>query len=99
MTRLIRPIFFSASLLSIFAATFIVQSQAPQVTRGVIRLKVKYKSGEVTKELPRKRFFLIKGSLEENKSLIEQLKQAAVTSRECYYRSHGASEALIKWLK
>jgi hypothetical protein len=67
-------------------------------TRGVLRLKVKYKSGEATKELPRKRFFLIKGTLEENKGLIEKIKQAAPLSRECYYRSKGASGALIKWL-
>lgn len=68
-------------------------------TRGVIRLKVKYKSGDLTKELPRKRFFLIKGSLDQNKNLIERMKATAVVSRECYYRGHGASEALIKWLK
>src|SRR5260221_12876286 len=66
---------------------------------GVIRLKVKYKSGDVTKELPRKRFFLIKGSLADNKTLIEKIKQTGVMSRECYYRGRGASEALIKWLK
>jgi hypothetical protein len=67
--------------------------------RGVIRLKVRYKSGAVTKDLPRKRFFLIKGSLDENRSLVETIKQTSVTSRECYYRSKGASEQLIKWLE
>jgi hypothetical protein len=76
----------------------IAHTQTPQASRGVLRLKVKYKSGEATKELPRKRFFLIKGSLEENKSLIEKLIQTAPLSRDCYYRSKGASEALIKWL-
>lgn len=74
-------------------------TQAPPAPRGVIRLKVKYKSAEITKELPRKRFFLIKGSLEENKGLIEKIKQTVTPSRECYYRSKGASDALIKWLK
>lgn len=86
----------------LFTFTFIFESahtQSPQAARGVIRLKVKYKSGEVTKELSRKRFFLIKGTLEENKSLIEKLRQTNVISRECYYRGKGASEALIKWLK
>src|ERR1041385_7617465 len=80
------------------SASFVAHTQTPQVACGVIRLKVKYKSGGVTKELPRKRFFLIKGSVEENKSLIQQIKQTEVTSRECYYRNHGASDALIKWL-
>ena len=74
-------------------------TQTQPAARGVIRLKVKYKTGDVTKELPRKRFFLIKGSLADNKSLIEKIKQIDVMSRECYYRSHGASEALINWLR
>ena len=87
---------FSACLL--FGVDSVANSQTAQATRGVLRLKVKYKSGEATKELPRKRFFLIKGSLEENKSLIDKIKQTATISRECYYRSKGASEALIKWL-
>jgi hypothetical protein len=76
----------------------VAHTQTPQAARGVIRLKVKYKSGEVTKELPRKRFFLISGSTDQNKSLIETIKQTEVMSRECYYRNHGASGALIKWL-
>ena len=79
-------------------ANFIVHTQTPQALRGVIRLKVKFKSGDITRELPRKRFFLIKGSLDENKGLIEKLKQTGVLSRQCYYRSKGASEALINWL-
>jgi hypothetical protein len=78
----------------LYSAAFVAQTQTPPATQGVIRLKVKFK----TKELPRKRFFLIKGSLDDNKNLIEKIKQTAVMSRECYYRSKGASEALIKWL-
>lgn len=90
---------FYLTCLFPFAFSFVAHTQTPQVGRGVIRLKVKYKSGAATRELPRKRFFLIKGSLEQNSALIQQIKQTEITSRECYYRSHGASEALIKWLK
>jgi hypothetical protein len=78
----------------LFPFYFFLAAQTPPATRGVIRLKVSYKS----KYLPRKRFFLIKGTLEENKSLIERIKHTDPMSRECYYRSRGASEALIKWL-
>src|SRR6266550_1685613 len=79
---------------------FPAHTQTPETpTRGVIRLKVKFKSGDATRELPRKRFFLIKGTLEDNKGLIEKMKQSALLSRECYYRGKGASEALVKWLK
>jgi hypothetical protein len=82
----------------LFPFSFFLFAQTPQVARGVIRLKVKYKTADGTRELPRKRFFLIKGSVDENRALIEKIRQTNVTSRECFYRSHGASEALIKWL-
>ena len=94
-----RAILLFAFCLFTFSFCFVARTQTPPTPRGVIRLKVKYKSGEVTRELPRKRFFLIKGSLEENKGLIEMIRQADLLSRECYYRRLGASEALINWLK
>ena len=91
---------FALLLLALACASCGVHAQTPGAPqRGVIRLKVRYKSGDVPKDLPRKRFFLIKGSLEENRGLIEKMKQTDLLSRECYYRSQGASEALIKWLK
>ena len=91
-----RTAFLFAFLL--FPFSFLLSAQTPLATRGVIRLKVKFKSGNVTKELPRKRFFLIKGTLDDNKTLIEKIKETDVVSRECYYRGKGASLALIKWL-
>jgi hypothetical protein len=97
--RTSKTIIIGAFLIELlFGAFFLAHTQTPPAARGVIRLKVKYKSGDTTRELPRKRFFLIKGSLEENKSLIEKLKQTTAVSRECYYRSWQASPALIKWL-
>ncbi len=66
---------------------------------GVLRLKIKPKVDGKDKELSRKRFYLIKGTLEENKSLVERIKQQTFVSRECFYRSIKASEAFINWLK
>jgi len=68
---------------------------------GVIRLRVRVATGDGNKAigLSRKRFFLIKGSLEENKTLVEAIEHEPLISRDCYYRSIGASEALIAWLK
>lgn len=86
-----------AAIVCLLCSTAFV-AQTPEAPRGVIRLKVKFKSGDAPKELARKRFFLIKGSLADNKNLIERIKQTSVISRECYYRSKGASLALIKWL-
>ncbi len=88
---------FSFLLLPFYFFFETANTQTPPANRGVIRLKVKYKSGDVTRELPRKRFFLIKGGLAENKDFINQLKASQPISRECYYRRQGASEALIKW--
>jgi hypothetical protein len=90
---------FSLLLLPFYFFLETAHTQTPQASRGVIRLKIKYKSGDVTRELPRKRFFLNKGSLADNKTLIEKIKETGVMSRECYYRGKGASEALIKWLR
>ena len=95
MKLLTRNITVTIALLACFVSTAQFSAQTPPPTRGVIRLKVKYKG----KELPRKRFFLVKGSLAENKNLIDQLKAIPPMSRECFYRERGASEALIKWLK
>jgi hypothetical protein len=70
--------------------------------RGVLRLRVKVKTSEAAKGLSglsRKRFFLIKGSLEQNKTLIEAMDQQPLTTRDCYYTRAGASPSLITWLK
>ena len=65
----------------------------------MLRLRVRVKVGESTKGLSRKRFYLTKGSLEQNKALVQAIENRAVVSRDCFYRGAGASEALIAWLK
>jgi len=86
--------------LSVFALGQ-TSAPAPREGTGVIRLRVRVALDTPTKAkgLSRKRFFLIKGTKETNKSLIESFTQRAVLSRDCYYRGLGASEALIAWLK
>jgi hypothetical protein len=98
MRSTIAAFLFSFLLFPFAFSSFIAHTQPPPA-HGVVRLKVKYKSGTATKELPRKRFFLIKGSLNENQGLIDRIMQTALPSRQCYYRSHKASPALIKWLE
>src|SRR3989454_11085129 len=90
-----------AFLLFTFSFCFVAHTQAPQAMRGVIRLRVKVGAGEGTRSigLARKRFYLIKGSLDENKSLFQSIEQRPIVSRDCYYRGIGASEALIHWLR
>jgi hypothetical protein len=77
-------------------------SQTPATTpkeTGVIRIRVRVADGAKVKGLPRKRFFVFKGSLAQNKSMLEAFQQRPLVARDCYYRSLGASEALIAWLK
>jgi hypothetical protein len=98
------PMIKRATLLLVFFLVsfcfcFVGYTQTPPATRGVIRLKVRYRSGDSMKDLPRKRFFLIKGSVDQNATLIEKIKSISPLTRECYYRGKGASAALINWLK
>lgn len=94
---------FCIMLLGCLAAVVLGQtpSAPPADLRGVIRLRVRIGEGPGTKAkgLSRKRFFLIKGSLEENKPLVQSIEQRSVISRDCYYRGIGASKELIAWLK
>jgi hypothetical protein len=87
-------------LLIVFTVFGFTQSPAtPAGITGVLRLRVKVKSGDATKSLSRKRFFLIKGSLEQNKAIVAAVEQRQTVTRDCYYTSIGASSALINWLK
>ena len=94
---------FCIMLLACLAAVVLGQtpSAPPADLRGVIRLRVRIGDGPGTKArgLSRKRFFLIKGSLEENKPLVQNIEQRSVILRDCYYRGIGASKELIAWLK
>jgi len=97
--RLLAGLALSLSLAWLVAAQNF-DSTTSQPT-GVIRLRVRVATGDGAKAtgLSRKRFFLIKGSLDENKTLVQTIEQQSAVSRDCYYRSIGASEALIAWLK
>lgn len=84
------------------ALAFACLAQVPSASldaRGVLRLRVRVKLGDSTKGLSRKRFFLIKGSLEHNKNVVEAIERRPIVSRDCFYARAGASPALIKWLK
>lgn len=72
------------------------QTQTPT---GVLRIRVRVKQGDTTKGLSRKRFFLLKGSLEQNKAIIESANQRPLNTLSCYYSNLSASNALIEWLK
>jgi hypothetical protein len=78
----------------------LAQQPAAQQT-GVLRLRVRVKADDAAplRGLPRKRFFLIPGTLEQNRALINAIEQQPLTTRDCFYKQHGASPELIDWLK
>ena len=68
---------------------------------GVLRLRVRVKADDTAplRGLARKRFFLIPGTLEQNRALIDAIERQPLVTRDCYYKKLGASDALIEWLK
>lgn len=87
---------------ALLAAVTGVPAQHPQTTpTGVLRLRVRVKADDAApmRGLARKRFFLIPGTLEQNRALIAAIEQQPLVSRDCYYQQLGASPALINWLR
>src|ERR1044072_3662637 len=79
----------------------IVYSQGPTQQTGVLRLRVRVKANDSAplKGLPRKRFFLINGSLEQNRALIEAIDRQPLTTRDCSYQRKRASPPRIGGVK
>src|SRR6185369_11771720 len=91
---------FFALLLMVTVVVALAQEPAVKQT-GVLRLRVKVKADDSSplRGLARKRFFLIPGTLEQNRALVNAIEQQQLTTRDCYYKQHGASAELINWLK
>src|SRR6185503_16080487 len=86
--------------LLLMVTIVLAQQPAAQQT-GVLRLRVRVKADDAAplRGLARKRFFLIPGTLEQNRALITAIEQQPLTTRDCYYQQHKASAELINWLK
>ena len=94
-----RVVFFALLLM---VTVVLAQSQEPSGKQtGVLRLRVRVKLDDSSplRGLPRKRFFLIPGTLEQNRTLLEAIERQPLATRDCYYTKLGASPALIAWLK
>jgi len=87
------------ALLLMVTAVLAQQPGARQT--GVLRLRVRVKADDTAplRGLARKRFFLISGTLEQHRALIDALDRQVLMSRDCYYQKIGASAALIDWLR
>jgi hypothetical protein len=87
------------ALVLIVTVAFAQEPAAKQT--GVLRLRVRVKADDSAplRGLARKRFYLIPGTLEQNRALVAAIEQQPLTTRDCYYKQHGASAELIDWLK
>jgi hypothetical protein len=90
-------VFFAILLM---VTVVLAQQPGPRQT-GVLRLRVRVKADDSAplRGLARKRFFLIPGTIEQNRALIDAIERQALLSRDCYYQKIGASSALINWLR
>lgn len=85
----------------LLTVTVVIAQELPAQQTGVLRLRVRVKADDASplRGLARKRFFLIPGTLEQNRALIDAIDRQALATRDCYYQRLGASAALINWLK
>lgn len=88
-------LFLLALVAVLFSHSETVNTQS--APRGALRLRVRVKQGDTTRGLGRKRFFLIRGGLQQNENALTANDQ--LQSRDCFYQRAGASTELIRWLK
>ena len=76
-------------------------SQNAAQQSGVLRLRVRVKANDAAplRGLARKRFFLVHGTLAQNRTLVDAIEHQPLATRDCYYQKCGASPALVAWLK
>src|SRR5215208_6238276 len=89
-------------LVTLLLIVTVALAQEPAARQsGVLRLRVRVKADDSSplRGLARKRFFLIPGTLDQNRPLIAAIEQQPLTTRDCYYKQHGASEEIINWLR
>ena len=97
--RTVQRVFVCLALL--LAVTGALAQNQPTSPTGVLRLRVRVKADDAAplRGLARKRFFLIPGTIEQNRTLVDAIERQPLATRDCYYKKLGASVALIDWLK
>jgi hypothetical protein len=89
------------ALLIVVVAVSFAQTPGPGLTStgALVKIQVKPYADKPREGLSRKRFYLIKGSREQNKTLLNSLIKESPVTRDCFYSSAGASNKFIAWLK
>ena len=89
-------------MILIALAVFVVTTATAvaQQNRGALEVNVKNIQIDGKRAmLPRKRFYLFPGGLKDNAALLERIRGAEITSRNCYYKGMQASNQYICWLQ
>jgi hypothetical protein len=92
MLKLVPPVLI---LLTALVPIFGQGAPPPGSLEVVGRVKI----GTKLEKLERKRFYLFRGGLEANKTLVERLRTDAPVSRDCFYCRQKASPEFMAWLK
>lgn len=88
-----------AAVVVLLAACPIGWGKAKTSATGSLSVSGRARVGNKTVTLKKKRFYLFRGGLDANKSLIESLKAAQAPSRDCFYCQMHASAEFMEWLK
>jgi hypothetical protein len=91
--RIALRLFVSAVILSTFAT-----AQTPPPT-GVLEINGRVKIDGKQERLKRKRFYLFRGGLAANRTLVERIRAADFVSRDCFYCRMKTSVEFRAWLK
>ena len=85
-------------LLAILIAFFAVQPGGAQST-GMLEVNGRVKVDGKQERLKRKRFYLFRGGLDQNRAFVDRLRSAEFVSRDCFYCGLKASPEFRAWLK
>ena len=93
--------FFTLSLRLGVSAVILAAAAAAQIVQplGSLEVSGRVKIDGKQEKLSRKRFYLIRGGLAENKALVDRLGTAHIESRDCFYSRVEASPEFICWLR
>lgn len=95
---LLRPTNLLGLWLALLGLLTAAAAQPPAVT-GSLRFIGQFNNAGKIEKLTRKRFYLFRGGLQENKVLLDRIRAAEIVSRNCYYNRLQASPQFICWLQ
>lgn len=89
----------SRSFLAVALAAAILAPAIAAQNLGSLEVAGRVRVAGKIEKVSRKRFYLFRGGLEVNKALVDRLRNAEYTSKDCYYCKTKASPEFIAWLK